>query len=149
MQSSELLCLGAGAAAFALLTCRRGPAAYRASTECSAYRAEVEDVDAASARRVVTTAPVFGAEEAPRTWTDAFDERSGGGWEDAFQGDAPAENKKKLPALPPKALPMMVEKRPGKQVGYKSANEHLKDELTNRGERVYKGSVASEPDYFA
>jgi hypothetical protein len=53
--TSEMVCLGAGAAALALLVCRRPSAAmYREGSECSAYRAEVVDEDVSA--RVVSKA---------------------------------------------------------------------------------------------
>lgn len=154
MQTSELMCLGAGAAALALLTCRRGPAAYRASTECSAYRAEVaapDEADAASARRAVTDAPVWGAPPAPeREWTDAFDgDAPAGSWEDAFKGDGPpAAPAKKLPPAPPKPIPAMVESRNGKKIGHTTANTLLRDAVYGAADQPYK-PVVTDAAVFA
>ena len=80
MQTSELMCLGAGAAALSLLLCRQsGPGVYRAGSECSAYRAEVtaeeeEEADAAASARLsyITSAPLFGDDPAPTSWDDVF-----------------------------------------------------------------------------
>ena len=61
--TSEMVCLGAGAAALALLVCRRPSAAmYQEGSECSAYRAEVEAGTPRSSPRSgrMTTSAPFG-----------------------------------------------------------------------------------------
>jgi hypothetical protein len=148
MQTSELMCLGAGAAALSLLLCRQsGPGAYRAGSECSAYRAEVtaEESDAASARRITTSAPLFGDDPPPASW-EATPARTS--WRDAYAfaaADAPPAKADARPPIPSRPLPAAPETTNSRTVGHKTATESLKEHLVYGPQDV----DAPPPEVFA
>ena len=129
--TSEMVCLGAGAAALALLVCRRPSAAmYREGSECSAYRAEVVDEDV-SARVVskATEGSLSEVQEEVEDWIKEVNSR------DSLKGDGESAATGTIPKMPiskhtpGRILPGSETSMTHRNLGTPNANQHLRDAL--------------------